>query len=345
MGKRKGMRVLGPYAHGRQWRIIVVEEGGKRHPQLYPTENEARQVIRSINRELGQVSRTISDAIEAHELFMRVEKGNKPGSISVTIHRLRSFFPDQQLWLDDLTPAMCQRYYEELTKHVAVDTHRNVLVQVRTFLEWSVKKTWIEKNPLDGVQGIGRRRHGKPQLRIDEARKWMAKAVEAADQGKVGAVVAMAALLLALRASEILKRQVRDLDDDGRLLWIEDTKTEAGRRTLEVPTVLCGYLVRLAKNRQPTDLLFGNHDRGFVRRWVQRICTAANVPPVCAHSMRGLHSTLSREHGITGEVVATALGHLDKRITERSYTRPEAISNAQQRRVLAVLDGGRKSRR
>jgi integrase len=291
---------------------------------------------------LGQISRTISDAIDAHELFMRIEKGNKPGSVSVTIHRLRGFFPDQELWLDDLTPAMCQRYYEELTKRLAVDTHRNVLVQVRTFLNWCVKKTWIETNPLDGVEGIGRRRHGKPQLRIDEARKWMAAAVDYANSGEVGAVVAMTALLLAMRASEIVKRQVRDLDDGGRLLWIDDTKTEAGRRTLEVPAVLQPHLLRLAENRPAEQMLFGLHDRSFVRRWVRRICTAAKVPMVCAHSMRGLHSTLSRERGITGEVVATALGHVDKRVTEQSYTRPEAISNAQQRRVLEVLNGGRK---
>jgi hypothetical protein len=32
-------------------------------------------------------------------------------------------------------------------------------------------KGWIVRNPLDGVEGVGRRRHGKEQLRIDEARK------------------------------------------------------------------------------------------------------------------------------------------------------------------------------
>jgi hypothetical protein len=31
---------------------------------------------------------------------------------------------------------------------------------------------------------------------------------------------------------------VRDLDDEGRLLWIPETKTEAGKRTLPVPEVL-----------------------------------------------------------------------------------------------------------
>jgi hypothetical protein len=37
----------------------------------------------------------------------------------------------------------------------------------------------------------------------------------------------------------------RDVDDDGRLLWIPATKTPAGRRTVEVPEVLRPHLVRL----------------------------------------------------------------------------------------------------
>lgn len=36
-------------------------------------------------------------------------------------------------------------------------------------------------------------------------------------------------LLLGLRAGEVISRVVRDLDDDGRLLWIPDAKTAKGR--------------------------------------------------------------------------------------------------------------------
>jgi hypothetical protein len=32
-----------------------------------------------------------------------------------------------------------------------------------------------------------------------------------------------------MRATEIVSRVVRDLDDEGRLLWIPDSKTEAGQ--------------------------------------------------------------------------------------------------------------------
>jgi len=57
--------------------------------------------------------------------------------------------------------------------------------------------------------------------------------------------------------------------------------------------------------------------------------------------MRGLHGTLATERGITGSVVATALGHESARTTFRSYAKPEAVSAANQRRALRVLLGGR----
>jgi integrase len=75
---------------------------------------------------------------------------------------------------------------------------------------------------------------------------------------------------------------------------------------------------------------------------VQKICKQAGVMKVSAHSMRGLHSTLAMDRGVTGAVVAAALGHESPTTTIRSYAKPEAVHTAQQRRVLTVLAGGRR---
>ena len=107
----------------------------------------------------------------------------------------------------------------------------------------------------------------------------------------------MMSLAMGMRASEIVSRVVRDLDDEGRLLWIPETKTEAGRRTLPVPEFLQPYLRRSPKGKGPADSLFGRHWRDWPREWVQRICKAAKVPEVTAHGMRGLHGTLAVERG------------------------------------------------
>jgi len=93
----------------------------------------------------------------------------------------------------------------------------------------------------------------------------------------------------------------------------------------------------LAEGKQPEDLLFGYHAWGWVREWVQRICGRAKVPVVCAHAMRGLHSTLAVETGVTSHAVAAALGHESISTTMTSYARPEAVQAARQDRVVSAL--------
>ena len=294
----------------------------------------------------------LREAMTAYEKYQRDEKGNKAKSAHDTRYRLESFFPQVTTMLDELTPAGCERLYENLRtrpnsrakdRPLAVDSHRNILAEAKTFLGWCVRKKWLRQNPLAEVQGKGRRRHGKPQLRRDEARKWLVKALEMADAGDEGAVAAMSAFLLALRASEVVSREVRDLDDGGQLLWIPDSKTAAGKRTLEVPELLQPYLLRLADGKEPNAPLFGKHWRDFVRKAVVRICDAAEVPRVTAHGMRGLHSTLAVAAGISSHLVAAAMGHESARTTFQSYALPQAVSGAQQRRLLVALTGGIES--
>jgi integrase len=348
--RSKPERVLGPYRHYKRWRVLLVTGGGEKTLTDYESEEEARQVVRSLRRELAKGGeRTIREAREKYEAYMRDDKGNKPRSIEATSWRLGIFFHEDDLPVDDLTPRRCQGYYEALrtrtmptTKRpLAVDSHRNILAEAKSFLKWCVGKRWIARNPLEEVTGVGRRRHGKAQLRIDEARRWQAKALQFADQGEAGAVAAMMSLVMGMRASEIISRVVRDLDDDGRLLWIPETKTEAGKRTLPVPEFLQPYLRQIAEGKGPTDLLFGRHWRDWPREWVQRICKAAKVPEVTAHGMRGLHGTLAVERGATTHVVAQALGHESETTSRESYISREAITGADQRRVLTVLAGGR----
>ena len=108
-----------------------------------------------------------------------------------------------------------------------------------------------------------------------------------------------------------------------------------------MPELLRPYLKGLAEGKTPQEKLFGDHWRDWVRKWVKRICRAAEVPKVTAHGMRGLHSTLALEHGASAHVVASSLGHESFSTTVESYAKPEAMAGARQRRVMTVLEGGR----
>lgn len=343
MARRPG--VYGPYPHGNRFRIIVFDERGASEAESFATETEANKhkaaQLRALSEETGT---TVSAALDEYELYQR-RKGNKPRTIDTTMHRLKSFFGELlELPVASITTAQCSRAYESLRAKVAVDTHRNTLNQARTFFRWRK----VKRNPLLDVAGEGKRRKGKPQLRLDESRTWSARAIELGAAGDVRATAAATALLLGLRASEVVDRQVRDLDDGGRLLWIPDAKTEAGRRTLEVPEVLQPLLLELAKDKLPEATLFEGElvARGKKRRIsrhmvldaVQRICGEVGVPVVCAHAMRGLHSTLAIEAGATGHLVAAALGHTSfEAVTEQHYVDRERGEQAKQKRAAMKL--------
>jgi integrase len=221
-----------------------------------------------------------------------------------------------------------------------VDTHRNALTLAKTLAQWCAKKGWVAANPLADIEPIGRRNRGKDQLRIDEARKFLATCEALAKQDDAGAIAAMTLLLLGLRASEVAERVVRDLDDGGRILWVPISKTEAAKRTLEIPANLRPHLQRLARGKDPADRLFTEKDRQWVHYHVKRVCDAEEVPVITPHSLRGLHATLAIKHGSTGHVVASALGHTSfDGVTKRHYVKKGTTEEAASQHVQSVLDG------
>jgi integrase len=56
-------------------------------------------------------------------------------------------------------------------------------------------------------------------------------------KGDLGALAAALPLLTGMRASEITNLRRRDLDDGGKILWVQEGKTEAARRRFVVPEV------------------------------------------------------------------------------------------------------------
>lgn len=344
--------IFGPYPHRSRWRLVL-REGGKQTVSSYATKDEAEKVKRTIERKLAeQPPITLDSAMAEYEAYLRDDKGNKPASYTATIWRLRRFFPLHELPIAEVSHERCTIYYKVLReavspqtgKPLAVDSHRNILAEARTFMTWCIKKKWLAKNPLDGVEGQGRRRHGKPQLRIDEAKRWRQEAVKLAEQGEAGAVAAMMTLYMALRCGEVVSRLVRDLDHSGQILWVEETdrgfspKTQASRRPVEVPDVLRPYLIELARGRSPDQLLFGQHWRDWPRHWVKRICGKAGVPAVSAHAMRGLHATLSVRTGLSPHAVAASLGHESPSTTLQSYVAPGTHERASRERALRILE-------
>lgn len=338
MQRRPRGRVHGPYEAPGGWRVIAIPRAGKRVSRVYPTRAEAQLYVESLRLEYQAQDVTVSAAIDQH-LASKRESGILDGSAKTVGFRLRDMFDGLgDDWLSDLTPDACQAAYDRLRQRRKVDTHRNTLANSRTFLEWCIGRGYLERNPMSGVVGQGRRHRGKEQLRTDEARRLIAVALELGRAGDRGAVATATVLILGLRGGECAAIQARDLDDGGRLLVIPKAKTEAGVRRLAIPEVLQPVLKMIAPDVGP---LFPGADQHWVRYHVRRLCRLAAVPPITSHGLRGTHATLATSYGTTSEAVAAQLGHEGPRVTEASYIAPGAADEARAKRAWDVLQGGK----
>ena len=219
------------------------------------------------------------------------DKGDQPASIEVTRWAIAHMFPDESA-LRSLNAKRCAALYGELRTRPSARTGR----------------------PLAAVEGIGKRRpRGKSlgkagnELRVKQTRTWYRKALELATGGDRGATAALVALLLGMRASEIVSRRAGDLFECER----------PHERAAHKP-----------------------HGRDWVIDQVHRICDLAEVPSVTAHAMRGLLATLTVERGFAGHLIAATLGHEDERTTMTAYAAPGSAAAGDRRRGLVVLNGG-----
>ena len=254
----------------------------------------------------------------------------------------------------EFTPEQAQAVYtadtERTTRFGTVmraQTHQKTLRMARRFFRWAVERNYARLNPFEQVKTVGKARAGKEQLRVDEARLVSELLVRDAHQGKQGAIALLTQVLLGLRSGEVLARKVRDLDDDGRILWIPSGKTENARRRLEVPDALRPFLLTLAEGRQPERLLFEGqksapHQHPWLWTRLKSYCALAGVPRVCPHSLRGLHSSLAVAAGCTSTAVASALGHGSFAITAKHYVNADTLSNSKAKRVADALAGGKQ---
>lgn len=335
-------KIYGPYHDKRrdEWRVIIAKDG-TRAAAVRKTEDEARELIQKLEEELElDAPMTIKKALESYKDWL-ARSGLKEGTQATTKFRLQALLGSEgKRSMTSVDGRRAQLLYGELAKKQKADTHRNTLSAVRAFWRWAAKQGHVKYDPWRAVEPEGRRRKGKKQLRVDEARAFTSKALELAEAGDDGAVAALCCLLLGMRASEVVRRVGRDLDDGGSVLCITEAKTEAGERTLDIPEVLRPLLARLV--RGPAEPLFPGRSRYWLREQVQRICRLAQTITVCPHGLRGTHATLAMAAGASSAIVASSLGHASPAVTLAHYAEKSAVASGQARAAMRVISGGKR---
>lgn len=330
------MRAHGPFKHGRRFRVVTVAADGARGRRSFATEREADEYLATFAEAAHGV--TVSAAVD--EYLQHRAKSLKERSLTTLGYRLRGLLrtTDRDRPIASLTPTAARALLDRRQAERSVDTAIGELVAAQGFAAWCVRRGWLRRDPFADLEVTGSRARGKAQLRIEEARRFVDAAL---GEGSREGLAAAIALLMGLRASEITDRQVRDVDDGGRVLWIERAKTRKGDRHLEVPEVLRAPLLDLCGDRPGDAQLFAGADRHWVGYHVRRICRAAKVPEVCPQALRGTQSSIAAT-AVSVEHVAIALGHTGPAITRRHYLGKGAEERGRGKAALKVLTGGKR---
>jgi len=334
-------RLHGPYKHGRKFRVVRVEPDGSRQVFSFNDEGAAARYLLE-NRPLpgGSIGIAVTAYLQ-HMCDVPVPRAEprRASTIALARYRLVAFFQLAELGagnypIGSLTADQATRIFEQREAHVKPDTLAGELALVRRFAAWCVKQGWMAADPFAGCVVTGPRSKGKPQLRVDSARKFLEAALT--DRSEMGTAAAMA-LLMGLRASEVTNLMARDVDDEGRVLWISKSKTRQGIRRLDVPAVLVQRLLQLSKGKRADETIWPTGTtRHALWRHVKRLCEAACVDVVTPHGLRGTHATLAVGALATAQV-ASVLGHTSASTTRGHYLAAGAEHSRDAVQVAATL--------
>jgi integrase len=342
--RQRTERCNGPYRDGARWRVVEHGADGSRSALSFPSQGEAQAYVDAYRR-LAAGAEEIGQAVTMYLAHLEARGTHRASTLTTIGYRLRAFFrvQERRTMVSALTPAATAQLYQRRTAEVRADTHRGELVAATAFLDWCVRKRWLRSNPAAAIEPVGQKAQGKDQHRISEARRFLAHALEAAGQGDLAAIAAVAAMLQGMRASEVTDLLVRDVDDGATVIWVTRGKTRSAVRQLEVAEPLQPLLAQLVAGRGGGDRLFGDVDRHWLRHHVQRLCREAKVPEITTHALRGMHATIRVRAGLTAAEVAAVLGQADTGATaRRHYIAPGAEQQAQQRATMKLLQGGRR---
>lgn len=132
------------------------------------------------------------------------------------------------------------------------------------------------------------------------------------------------ALLTGCRFGELANLCANDYNPDGGTLTVRESK---GGKPRHVPLTVEGqrFVERLTVDKKGTDLVFIRADgqtwnKNFYTRPLRQACGRAGIdPPASFHILRHTYGSILAMRGVPLQVIATAMGHADTRMTERHY--------------------------
>jgi len=341
-------RPYGPYKHGDLFRVHCVRGRGKTRSTRYrtfATRAEADAYIATFTIEGKGV--TLMQAVDKFLDWKRDAKGCVGHTIENYEHRLWRLLglPEN----GNRSVRYVERRGNELYQasvYGAGDTHINGLNVGRMWGAYCVKQKLLRTNPFAEVEAQGKRRKGstKSRLTVNESRLLEAYCFE---HGGPECVLTYGYMMLGKRASELARVLVRDLDDDGWLLRINEAKTEASVGTVPLNAALREMLLALTKDRPATASIFLDSYGDPMSRWAARdrvrtVTKAAIGRAVPPQELRRTFTDNAQRQGVALKTIAEMTGHTSTAVTTRSYMAREVVDAAAVERNFTVMQGGKR---
>jgi len=217
-------------------------------------------------------------------------------------------------------------------------------VTLGTILADARRKKILYANPMEAVERFKVPKRELRYLTVEE----LGELCKAA--GRLYGVLFLTQALCGLRAGEALALKWPDLDFKGGLLFIrreliwrrrkdchpdetrwlfKDPKSEAGKRAVELPSVLVPFLLAHQEQQNgepnPHNLVFCTGEgtpmdgRNVRRRHFQPALKALGISGIRPHDFRRTFVAMHVEAGTHPKLVQTRLGHTDIRLTMDTY--------------------------
>jgi integrase len=242
------------------------------------------------------------------------------------------------------------------------------LITLSQILEVAVEYELITRNPAKGKRR--RLKADKPRpVWLDRAEHIEALLDAAAELDREAPVerrhierrALLSVLVFAgLRIGELIALRWRDVDLSGSRITVRESKTPAGRRTIDVLPVLHDELAALRARTDPagTDLVFPTSGGGpqnpsnirqrvlaaAVKRANQRLEDAGEAPlpePLTPHKLRHTYASVLEAIGVKERAAMEQVGHTNPAFTFRVYghaMRRDAASEQKLRELVGLAE-------
>ncbi len=283
--------------------------------------------------------------INNYDHFLRVDRAlaecTRAAATRVLNRYLAWQFRGRPLRWDVVHASDLHRYALSLKRVFTPKTSNDVLSTLRQFFRFMHMRGECSLTlalAVPTVADFGHRR--LPDLLDDERRRrFLAAFDRGSDQGRRDYAIAVCLIDLGLRAIEVSRLRITDIDGSGRVITVPPAKVSAGRQ-LPLPPHVITALREYLRHRPPTDV-----EQVFVGQTVLRgrpLSTAAIAAAMdrayrrCGllgyfgtHRLRHSFATRLYAHGATTKEIADVLGHRLVATTDR-YTQTHDLRSLAQ---------------